>query len=794
MKKSLLYLLLASLPVVGFSQTIRYVKAGATGANDGTSWANAYTNLETALDAAANGTQIWVAAGKYTPPATPANGSFLAATQVKLYGGFVGTETSLNQRNPTLNVTTLSGDLAGDDITGDFTQKRTDNSWHVLVVSSDPQYTSTVDGFKVVGGNTKIATADPDLDKRGGGILATTPVIVRNCVFTDNAALTGSSVACIGAQASNSLIDNCLVEKNLSTSQCAGVHFRQLTAGEVNHCIFRNNTTTRGCFYPNACKSIVVDSCLFENNKQYASGNFGVGAFTWQTSFKMTNCIFRGNESDNGGGMYNDGRDGGNFFTIDNCLFENNNALDYGGTGVFNNKCNFLMRHCSFKGNKAPTSAAGMYNGGGCNFRVEDCNFEQGSASFGGAVANYGKGTLATYDGCVFKDNSAVTSGGAMINGFIANVTVKNSTFSGNMAKFGGAMFSQNDSTALTIDSTSFSGNAAVNNGGAVNIGAGIAATIKHTSFELNSGNYGGGMEVSEDSLNLSKLDLQNCIFRDNFGQTQAAGLNVNNVDVTMSNCLFYNNINSGTGAGGALSNNASSAANPVSTHSSIKAVNCTFAANDATLGAGIAQWQDSAGVATLTLQNCIFQNLKNNYDVEDGTPTVISLGGNLSADASMTSLLNGTNDRNDVDPAFVDGNNFNFELTLTSPCVDKGIAAGAPPTDLLGRPRKNAPDMGALENQNVVGVGNPNVPIFRLSVAPNPAVDFVELNLASAFSGQLEVTVTNAAGQLVHQFSAQKMAGAWAQRLAVEDLAAGVYRVRVISGQGWFVGSFVKN
>ncbi len=46
-----------------------YVNAAASGANNGTSWQNAYPDLQAALAAATAGQQIWVAAGTYKPTA-----------------------------------------------------------------------------------------------------------------------------------------------------------------------------------------------------------------------------------------------------------------------------------------------------------------------------------------------------------------------------------------------------------------------------------------------------------------------------------------------------------------------------------------------------------------------------------------------------------------------------------------------------------------------------------------------------------------------------------------------------
>ena len=76
-----------------------YVDKDATGANDGTSWTNAFTSLKDATDLASSGVEVWVADGTYYPTSgTDRTTSFVVNSGAKIYGGFNGTETQLTQR------------------------------------------------------------------------------------------------------------------------------------------------------------------------------------------------------------------------------------------------------------------------------------------------------------------------------------------------------------------------------------------------------------------------------------------------------------------------------------------------------------------------------------------------------------------------------------------------------------------------------------------------------------------------------------------------------------------------
>ncbi len=77
------------------------VSAGGNDAADGLSWPTAKKTVLAGINAAAAGDQVWVAAGTYLESITLKPGS-------QLYGGFTGTETSLDQRDWSHNLTRIS--------------------------------------------------------------------------------------------------------------------------------------------------------------------------------------------------------------------------------------------------------------------------------------------------------------------------------------------------------------------------------------------------------------------------------------------------------------------------------------------------------------------------------------------------------------------------------------------------------------------------------------------------------------------------------------------------------------
>jgi hypothetical protein len=114
-----IFILLCLLAAIPCQARIIYVDADANGADDGSSWADAYNYLQNALaDANSNVdvNEIWVAQGIYTPDSNSAdpNGSgdreatFQLISGVALYGGFSSGGGTWEQRDP--NAIWIDGD------------------------------------------------------------------------------------------------------------------------------------------------------------------------------------------------------------------------------------------------------------------------------------------------------------------------------------------------------------------------------------------------------------------------------------------------------------------------------------------------------------------------------------------------------------------------------------------------------------------------------------------------------------------------------------------------------------
>jgi hypothetical protein len=165
-----------------------YVDTGATGAGDGTSWTDAYTSLQDALqEARTNGTsdEIWVAAGTYYPDegasadAGDRTASFQVESGIDLHGRFEGTEETLNERTLErgMNETILSGEIQQDGT-------QSNNAYTVLRLTG-----GAVGEVQVTGGQANGTGAQGE----GGGVYITGGTL-HHAVLTGNEARRGSAL------------------------------------------------------------------------------------------------------------------------------------------------------------------------------------------------------------------------------------------------------------------------------------------------------------------------------------------------------------------------------------------------------------------------------------------------------------------------------------------------------------------------------------------------------------------------------------------------------------------------
>jgi predicted outer membrane repeat protein len=785
-----LYLLfLLGLAHLSFGQ-VHYVNLNASGNNDGTSWESAFTDLQDALNAAMDGDEIWIAAGTYSPDVSGAglDATFRVSTAINIYGGFNGTETSADQRNTTVNKVWLSGDILNNDTPGDFTFNRDDNVHHVVTVVPNIIGKVGLYSLHIIAGHGMTDT-DPNGDRHlGGGVIASSAVEIRSCLFNYNFARAGASVALLGAGCDNPFIGECSVVKNRSSSQSAGFFMNEVQDVRVQGVEFVENEVTRGAIYPLRSNNITIHDCSFRDNVCNAAEGFGGAIFLWNSqNVSITNTEVQNSVCGNGAGMYVDGRElaqGVIAVTLENCQFVGNEAGDYGGGGIYGFRANVDMTNCLFSENMAANTGAGMYHGGNNKtVRIQNCQFLDNTSSggWGGAHAVYGDTSRVLVNESSYEGNTAVTSGGAVTVGFGTEGIYNQCNFDGNSASFGGASYSQNDSSEVDFINCDFIGNTAATFGGAIYIASAGNNRVSGCTFELNvSDDSGGGLGIADpdpEDADTAFILVDACNFDQNLAETQGGGLYISNANVDLINTLMANNTVF-SDFGGAISHNGGSGG-----HSTLNILNSTLYNNLAEVVSGIASYTDGIGTAEVITQNAIISHEDGtDWGIEDGSPTMVSMGGNLIGNSDFEPIFNQTNDLLGEEPGFVDADNLDFQLRDDSPCVNTGVNDNAPPTDILGNGRVGNVDKGAYENQIVVSNDDIILEASNFVVFPNPVDEVLSAAITWPQTAQkVTLGLFDAAGRLVFMKSTDLVKGENQLTYTVDFLSSGSYRLEIL-------------
>lgn len=303
---------------------IIYVDTDATGADDGSSWADAYNYLQDALAnarAAARPVEIWVAEGVYKPDqgigTTPADRSatFQLLDDVAVKGGYAGFGTpDSNARDIETYETILSGEIGTP-------QYDADNSYHV-VVGSGTGVSALLDGFTIT---TGLADGHGFPHDFGGGILNISgrPTVI-NCTFSGN-----------------------------SAGQGGGIYNGNNSSPMLDNCTFSGNQGYHGAAMYNSDSDPILTGCTFWRNTATSGG----AMYNNDSSLEVTNCTFTNNVSqENGGAMYNCNY---SKITMINCMFNGNSAGQYGGS-VHNKHSNLTLTNCTVSANSAVSHGGGL--------------------------------------------------------------------------------------------------------------------------------------------------------------------------------------------------------------------------------------------------------------------------------------------------------------------------------------------------------------------------------------------------------------------------------------------------
>ncbi len=287
MKSKLLstLILLLLTKTLSFAQTIVYVNINATGANNGTSWANAFTNLKTAINAAPSNSEIWVAKGKYLPSVSNRTQSFSLKNNVSIYGGFQGIEASKTQRDSKTNESILSGDIG-------VVNDSSDNTYNIFS-NNNIGNTAIMDGFT-------ISDAFGNAYASGMSNNNASPTL-SNIVFKDNyAAFSGAGMYNIAG--SNPVIRNVIFINNYTSEGDGAGMYNDSSSPELTNVCFINNTSAAGGgggIYNVKNSSPNLLCVTFYGNKATTNFDGGGGMYSKNSSPIVTNCIFWGNKVDN---------------------------------------------------------------------------------------------------------------------------------------------------------------------------------------------------------------------------------------------------------------------------------------------------------------------------------------------------------------------------------------------------------------------------------------------------------------------------------------------------------------
>ncbi len=551
------------------------------------SWGTAARTVQAAINVAGPGSAVWVAAGTYETTLTLLSG-------VALYGGFAGSESSLGQRDWTLNQTILDARQLG----------------RVVTVASGAVPGTRIDGFTITGGTAS----------SGGGISAyQAAVAIANNVIEGNRATgasdtNGAGGGCDLRACSEALVMDNQIRNNEAVR--AGGLFLWLSPLSVANNTFTGNRASHlgGAMYINSSAATLVGNTFTANTCPQAGGLYVL----LSTGFTMRGNTITGNTATatNAGGIR---------FQESAGVFEDNTvtyntAANGAGIDIATSPGGLILRHNVISANQAEYGAGVNSTDSAATLAGNTISGNAASACGGGL--SLGNSSLALTGNTISDNTAGAAGGGLFLTG--SSPTLTNNAISGNAAAgVGGGVYMEFAATVAIANGT-FLDNISGTHGGALAVAAGCKARVEGCLFRGNQAMFYGGAVHAIGSG--SETTAVNCTFDDNgagpgtdWGAYGGALLIEQAAVLSLTHSVLRGN--AAVGAGGALSVYAATA----------QIVDCLLEDNAADWYGGAASLTD----ASVTITGSIIRG--NRTDYAGGALSVIGGCTVLAADSLLS-------------------------------------------------------------------------------------------------------------------------------------------------------------
>lgn len=370
---------------------VLYVKPGGTG--DGSSWEAALGDPQEAIEAAAvdpDITQVWVAAGTYIPntrpnPVTlfgyetdPRSVHFSMRNGVEIYGGFLGYETDLSERDFSSNKSIFSGNIGAQD-------DDLDNAYHVFFHSNDfiLDQSAILDGVTITAG----AAYGGTWHHSGAGMFndSNKRQIIRNVTIKNNSAQrSGGGVYNYN---SSPTFDNVIIESNTAYRDGGGM-YNHTSNPNLKYVIFDSNFASLfgGGLCNNSGSSPNIEFSIIKNNH---ASHTGGGIYNADNSNPVaTNVDIRNNYGAQGGGGVSNSSSRPIFTNV----LIHNNTTRFSGGGVYNrSNSNPSFTNVTISNNHSTEirSGGGMDNHDSNVIFLNSSCINNNADSYGSCIRNY---------------------------------------------------------------------------------------------------------------------------------------------------------------------------------------------------------------------------------------------------------------------------------------------------------------------------------------------------------------------------------------------------------------------